>query len=908
MNTFIDWFARNPVAANLLMVFLIVSGVFAGLTVKQEVFPEFSLDRVTIDVAYLGAAPEEVESAVTILVEEAIQGSDGIKQITSTAAEGMATVSVELDLGADPRKVVDDIKSNVDAITTFPTEAEKPIIRELTTRQQVVDVAVSGPADELTLKRVAEGVRDDLAGLPEITQVEVIGARPYEIAIEVSEVALRRHGLLFDDVAAAVRRSSLDLPGGSVRAAGGEILLRTIGQAYRGQQYENLMLLTRADGTRLRLADVATVVDGFAETDEASRFNADPAVMVSVFRTGDQGAIEVAAAVHEYVESAQARLPNGLALTVWQDQSKVLDDRLSLLVRNGLTGFVLVFVALALFLDLRLAFWTSLGIPISFLGAIWLMPMFDVSINVMSLFAFILVLGIVVDDAIVVGENIHTHQERHRQGLKGAIDGAREISTPIIFAVLTSVAAFLPMLFVPGPMGKIFQVIPLIVIPCLLFSLVESLAILPAHLSNLSPPRRPGPWRRFQSLFTRGLFWVIQRVYRPSLEAAIRWRYLTVAAGFALLILTVGMVLGGYTTFVFFPSIEADFMSASLTLPQGATAEATSQAVARIEAGGARLRREVLEETGRDVFRHSFASVGSQPMSSRMQQGPMGGIVSTGASNLGEVTIELVPAEERTITSEALGNRWRELTGPIPEAVDVSFNATIMNAGEDVNVQLVGPDVDVLRAAAGAVRLRLAEFAGVYEISDSFRDGKREMRLGIKPSAETLGLSLQDLGRQVRQAFYGEEAQRIQRGRDDIRVMVRYPETERRSLGNLESMRIRLPGGGEVPFGDVALVEAGRGFSSIRRVDRNRAIAVTASVDPSVTSSGAVTAELQQTILPAVLPGFPGVSYSFEGVQAEQADSVGGLMRGFAVALLLIFALLAVPLRSYVQPLIIMTA
>ena len=536
------------------------------------------------------------------------------------------------------------------------------------------------------------------------------------------------------------------------------------------------------------------------------------------------------------------------------------------------------------------------------------MPMFDVSINVMSLFAFILVLGIVVDDAIVVGENIHTHQERHRQGLKGAIDGAREISTPIIFAVLTSVAAFLPMLFVPGPMGKIFQVIPLIVIPCLLFSLVESLAILPAHLSHLSPPRRPGPWRRFQSLFTRGLFWVIQRVYRPSLEAAIRWRYLTVAAGFALLILTVGMVLGGYTTFVFFPSIEADFMSASLTLPQGATAEATSQAVARIEAGGARLRREVLEETGRDVFRHSFASVGSQPMSSRMQQGPMGGIVSTGASNLGEVTIELVPAEERTITSEALGNRWRELTGPIPEAVDVSFNATIMNAGEDVNVQLVGPDVDVLRAAAGAVRLRLAEFAGVYEISDSFRDGKREMRLGIKPSAETLGLSLQDLGRQVRQAFYGEEAQRIQRGRDDIRVMVRYPETERRSLGNRESMRIRLPGGGEVPFGDVALVEAGRGFSSIRRVDRNRAIAVTASVDPSVTSSGAVTAELQQTILPAVLPGFPGVSYSFEGVQAEQADSVGGLMRGFAVALLLIFALLAVPLRSYVQPLIIMTA
>ncbi len=906
MNSIIDWFAHNSVAANLLMIFLVVSGVFAGVTVKQEVFPEFSLDMVTIEVPYLGAAPEEVESAVAVRVEEAIQGVDGIKEITSTSSEGMASVQVELELGADPRKVVDDIKSSVDAITTFPTEAEKPIIRELTTRQQVVDVAVSGAADELTLKRIAERVRDDLAALPEITQVEVTGARPYEVSIEVSEVALRRHQLQFDDVADAVRRSSLDLPGGSVRAESGEILLRTIGQAYRGEEYANLTLLTRPDGTRLRLADVATVVDGFEETDQSARFNVEPAVMVSVFRTGDQGAIEVASAVEAYVSDAQWRMPEGLALTVWQDQSQVLNDRLSLLVRNGLTGFVLVFVALALFLDLRLAFWTSLGIPISFLGAIWLMPVFDVSINVMSLFAFILVLGIVVDDAIVVGENIHTHQEEHGDGLKGAIEGAREISTPIIFAVLTSMAAFLPMLFVPGPMGKVFQVIPLIVIPCLLFSLVESLAILPAHLSHVSRRRKLTPWSRFQRWFTGGLSWVIQNAYRPSLEFVIRWRYLTAATGGAMLILTAGMVLGGYTSFLFFPSIEADFMTASVTLPQGATADATSRAVAQMEAGAADLRREVLDQTGQDVFRHSFTAVGSQPMAGR--GGPMGGRSGAGASNVGEVTIELAPAEERTVTSERLGNRWRELTGTIPEAVEVNFSATIMNAGEDVNVQLVGPDVEVLREAAAAVRQRLASFSGVYEISDSFRDGKREMRLGIQPSAETLGLTLEDLGRQVRQAFYGEEAQRIQRGRDDVRVMVRYPEDERRSLGNLEAMRIRLPGGGEVAFGDVAVVESGRGFSSIRRVDRNRAVSVTASVDASVTSSGAVTAALQQTILPEVLPAFPGVAYTFEGMQAQQADSVGGLARGFAVALLLIFALLAIPLRSYVQPLIIMSA
>jgi len=905
MNACIDWFARNPVAANLLMAFLVVSGLFASTTVKQEVWPEFSLDQVSIEVPYLGAAPEEVETAVAVRIEEAIQGIDGIEKITSRSYEGVGSISVELDLGADPRKVVDDIKTNVDAITTFPEEAEKPVIRELTTRQQVIDVAISGTTDEFTLKRVAERVRDELSALPEITQVEIVGAPPYEIAIEVSEVALRRHGLQFDDVAEAVRRSSLDLPGGSVRAESGEILLRTIGQVYRGHEYEELTVLTRSDGTRLKLSDVATVVDGFAETDESARFDMAPAVLVSVFRTGDQNAVELASAVHEYVAETQVRLPDGIKLTAWQDQARMLDSRLTLLIESGLTGFVLVFVSLALFLDLRLAFWTSLGIPISFLAAIWLMPTLDVSINVLSLFAFILVLGIVVDDAIVVGENIHRHQEQHGKGLKGAISGAKEISTPIIFAVLTSVAAFLPMMFVPGSSGKIFAVFPLIVIPCLLFSLVESLVILPAHLSHLPRYHARGPWRRFQSLFTGSLAWVIVRVYQPFLDVAVRWRYLTASAGVAVLILTIGTIVGGYTNFVFFPSIEADFMSASVTMPQGSTVEATSQAISRLESGAERLRSELQAEIGLDVFEHSFAVVGSASMSGG--RGPMGSASSQASANVGEVMVELIPSDERPLTSEALGNRWRDLVGPIPEAVDVSFNATIMSAGEDINVQLMGQDVEMLREAAAVIRLRLSEFAGVYEISDSFRSGKRELRFGIKPAAETLGLTLQELGRQVRQGFYGEEAQRIQRGRDDIRVMVRYPESERRSLGDLQDMRIRIAGG-EVPFRDVATVEEGRGFSSITRVDRNRVVNVTAEVDASVASSDVVISALRETILPNVLAAYPGVLYSFEGVQSEQADSLGGLFRGFGVALLLIFGLLAVPLRSYIQPLIIMSA
>ena len=907
MKGMIEWFARNSVAANLMMVFIMVSGILATTNVKEEVFPEIELDRINVEVPYLGAAPEEVEEAVNVRIEEAIQGIDGIKQIQSTASEGMGTVMIEMELGADARRVVDEVKSNIDAITTFPVETEKPIIRELTNRQQVVDIAVSGNIDLFTLKQVTEKVRDELTAIPEITQVDIVSAPPYEISIEISEDDLRRHGLTFDQVADAVRRSSLDLPGGSVRTERGEILLRTIGQAYRGAEYENLVLWTRADGSRLRLGDVATVVDGFEETDQFARFDVEPTMMVSVFRTGDQSAIELAGLTNEYVEEAQARQPEGVTLTIWQDSALMLNNRLSLMLRTGVAGFALVFLVLALFLELRLAFWVSLGIPISFLGAIALMPALGVSVNVLSLFAFVLVLGIVVDDAIIVGENIYRHQEEHGDGMRGSIEGAFEIAKPVTFAILTTVAAFTPLLFVPGMMGKIFRVIPLIVIPCLLFSLLESLNILPAHLSHIPKRVRSGPWHRFQSMFARGLKRFAQKVYIPVLEAALRWRYLTASMGVGIMLVTLGMVLSGRPVFQFFPSIEADFMSASVTMPQGTPVDATGAAVAKLEAGAARLRQRLLEETGQDYFLHTSAAVGDQPTASR-GGGPMGPVGSRASSNIGEVAVELMPTEQRVYSSEQLGLMWRDATGPIPEAVDVNFSMSMMNPGSDVDVQLAGPDLNLLRAAAEDVKQRLREYSGVYEVTDSFRAGKEEMKLGIQPSAETLGLTLQDLGRQVRQAFYGEEAQRIQRGRDDIRVMVRYPRDERRSLGDLENMRIRTPDGGEVPFNQVAVVEPGRGFAAIRRVDRNRAVNVTAAVDPTVTSAGDVIADLNARILPEVLASYPGVFYTFEGVMAEQRDAVGGLQRGFVLALLMIFALLAVPLKSYVQPLIIMSA
>jgi multidrug efflux pump subunit AcrB len=911
VNGAIEWFAKNPVAANLFMVLILAGGLMSTVTTKREVFPEMDMDLITVEVSYLGAAPEEVEEGVSVRVEEAIQGIDGVKRITSTSMEGRGQVVVELDTGADSSRVVDEVKSRVDAIDTFPAETEKPIIREITNQRQVINVAISGPADEATLKRLGEHVRDEIASLEGITLVTLQNARPYEISIEVSEETLRRHGLSFDQVARAVRMSSLDLPGGSVKTAGGEILLRTKGQAYVGREYEELVLLTRRDGTHIKLGDIAEVVDGFAETDQKARFDGQPSVFVEVYRTADQSALELADSVRAYVAEAQARMPEGISLTIWQDQSKTLRDRLSLMLRNGAGGLVLVFISLALFLRFRLAFWVSMGIPISFLGAMWVIPNFDVSINLMSLFAFIVVLGIVVDDAIVVGENIYTHQQQNGQGLQGAIEGAQEVAVPVTFGVLTTVAAFAPMLAVDGVMGKFMRVLPLIVIPCLLFSFLESKFILPSHLSHIGKKEllgQRGRWQRFQEFFSKGLIWFVHSVYEPVLEHALRLRYLTVSTALALLIVTLGMVGAGWVSFDFMPSVEADYIASTVTMPQGTPVEVTSAAVERLENAARELSRQLEERGGQPMFRHISASIGDQPYTNA--QSAMFGFGATASgSHLGEVTIELTPAELRGgIGSEEMARQWEALAGAIPDAVELKFTASIFSTGEDVNVELTGASLDELRSVADAIKAKLREYPGVSQITDTFRTGKREIKLDIKPEAELLGLTLNDLARQVRQAFYGDEAQRIQRGRDDIRVMVRYPYDERTSLGNLENMRVRTPAGGEVPFSQVAILDEGRGFSSIRRVDRKRAVSVTADVDVSIVATGDVIADLDSRLLPDILADFPGVYHSFEGQAAEQRDSIEGLQRGFVVALLVIFTLLAIPLKSYIQPLIIMTA
>jgi len=908
----IAWFARNNVAANLLMLLMVIGGFVALPAIQQKSFPDINVDVIQVTVPYLGAAPEEVERGVCLRIEEEVQGIDGIETLSSVAAEGACNVSAELISNYPIDRALSEIKNAVDGINTFPDETEKPIVSHLQIRRTALRLALSGDTDERSLKVIGERLRQDISALPGVTQVELGAVRADEISIEVSEASLRRHNLTFDDVVRAIRRSSLDLPGGAIRTREGDVLVRTKGQAYAGREFEEIVVLTRPDGTRLRLGEIARVVDGFEEDDFFARFDGDPALLVTVYRVGDQKVLELVRTVKAYVEEIRADLPDGIQLTVWADGSRSLRDRLDILTRNGIQGFVLVFVILSCFLRLRLAAWVAVGVPVAFLGALSTFPVVGISIDVISLFAFILVLGLLVDDAIVVGENVHTHQQRGEDPLDSAITGTHEMSVPVIFGVLTTVAAFLPLLLAPGTMGQIFSGIGMVVVLCLIFSLIESQMVLPSHLGHSRTASREEPsnavsarWRRFQDAMSNGMRRLIDEGYRPALRRALEWRYATVAIGLLMLFWTLAIVGTGTIRFSFFPPVESDYVSASITMPTGTPVDRTERVVRELEAAALRVRGRLNQEYAdlpEPLVKHVMTTVGGQPSSSSR-----GGSMPSGGSHLGEISIELLSGRGRPIGSPAVVSMWREEAPEVPDAESVTFSSSLFRAGDPISLRLQSQDVDELVLAAGELKTRLRGYPGVFDVKDSFEEGKRELRLAIQPSAEVLGLSLDDLARQVRQAFYGEEVQRIQRDREDVRVMVRFPENERRSLGDLENMRIRTPDGGEVPFHSVARVEAGRGYSTIRRIDRQRVITVSADLDLSKGNANEIMRDLRRDFMPELMAAHPGLKYAPDGAQREQRKVQQGMQQTVPLSLVIIFALLAIPLRSYCQPLIIMS-
>ena len=907
MKGIVGWFAENHVAANLLMIFLLLAGVVTGLTMKLEVFPELSLDRISITTEYPGASPAEVEEAIVRRIEEKVAGLAGIKRIDSISREGFGRLVIEVMKDWELKTLLDEVKAEVDRITTFPKEAEKPVVREVTRRTQVISLAVYGDAPESTIKHLAERIKDEITNLPGITLADLFGIRKGEIHIELTEETLRRYGLTLGKVAETVRTASLDLPAGSVKTAAGEILIRTKGRRYHAAEYRDVAVITRPDGSKVTLGQIATLKDGFEELDLISRFQGKPAAIIQIYRVADQNALNVASTVKRYVAEKKEGLPAGVNIDLYRDMSKILKSRINLLLKNMGLGLILVGILLGIFLDLRLAFWVTLGIPISFMAGLWVLPHFDVSINMISLFAFIMVLGIVVDDAIIIGENVFAKQEEGFESLKASIEGTVEVGRPVIFAILTSVAAFWPLLLGTGTMGKVMRTMPIVVILVLLGSLVEALLILPAHLER-SKRRAEGRSRgpKKEKRVAAWLRWFINGPYAKTVVFCVRWRYATVGLGITVLLISLGIWAGGLIKFTFFPKVESDVVICSLTMPAGTPVERTEEVVSHLERSAKDAFSEIDKERPDNVpplFEYSSSLIGMHTGG----HGPSAGEPEFGG-HLAQIFVQLLEGEKRDISAIKLAMAWRKKAGLIPDAESVTFQSALFSTGNPVEVHLSLDDNELLQTAADELKAELNGYPGVFDVSDSFLPGKKEMQLKLKPTARSLGLTLNDLAQQVRHAFYGAEALRMQRDQDEVKVLVRYPDSERKSLGYVEEMRIRTPAGAEIPFGQVAEVKMEQGYTSIQRAQRLRVIKVTADVDETKINANEVRHDLENRFLPQLKHRYPGLRYTMEGEGKEQKESMTDVINGFVIALFAIYALLAIPFKSFTQPIVVMAA
>lgn len=889
----IGWFAKNHVAANLLMFAIIGLGVYSlWAQIKQESFPEFNRNQIQVQVPFRGGTPEEVEQGVILRLEEAVKSIEGVREIRSFAGEGSGSVDIDLETGVDLAEKMDEVKLAVDGISTFPADTERPIISESRFRQPVINVQLAGDLDEATMKKLADTLREEIVALPTVSYAQVFGSRPFEISIEISEATLRQYGLTLDGVARTIRQWSIDLPGGSIRSQAGNIRLRATGQAYTGQEYEEIVLLTRPDGTRIRLGDVAAIRDQFSEVQSYAFFNGQRSFGINVMASKEENPIEVSAAVREFVQARNATLPAQAQMTAWADSSFYLEGRINMMLKNMALGAVLVFIILGVFLHLKVAAWVIVGLPVAFLGAFMMMPVpfVDVTLNIMSLFAFILVLGIVVDDAIIIAESAYTETEEHGYTLANIVRGAQRVAVPATFGVLTTIMAFMPMLFQTGATSSVAGSIAWIVILCLAFSLVESKLILPSHLAIMHSSH--GTRRGISDWVDVRLKRFIQNVYKPLLARAIEYRWTTLAGFVAIAILMLGLVAGGFVRVSYFPEFESDFVRANVEIQEGAPDSLILGIVEQMNSSLREVDAELMAEFGfeENLVMNVFA------------------YIQNGRS--GRFQVELAKAEDRSLDlgPSDISARWRDKIGEIAGTSELRFSSgSKMGGGPPVAFRLSGRSIVPLEAAAEELATHLKSYAGLYEVESSASDGPEELRMKVRPEAEAMGVTLSDLANQVRQAFYGAQAQRIQRGDSDVRVMVRYPRSERKSIGNLENMWIRLPDGRELPFNAVATYELERGYNAINRIDGKRTITVAANADLSLVEPGRLVDTVFATVVPELQQRYPGVDFSIGSSLREQQTSVWEMIFGFLGALAGIYVLMAIPLKSYLQPLVIMT-
>ena len=899
----ISWFIRNPVAGNLLMVVLIVGGLVSAANLQSQVFPTIMPGTVVVAVPFPGATPAEVEEGITRRVEEAVLGIDGVKRVTSKASENYGRITIETNDFADLDQVKDDIESAVDGLSQFPPEnAEKPSVVAPKPTGGVVTLAVVGDVGPMALRKAAESIERDLLTQPGVSLVSLEGDRDLEVSIEISEANLRRYNLTFSDVANAVRRSSLDLAGGSITSGSGEILLRTNQKRQTGEEFESIVVLTRPDGSVITLADIATIRDGFVRAELRNDYNGRPAVFVSVDRAEAEDVLAVKASVDEFLEGYTP--PAGIELVQLRDETKLLQERVNLLLRNGAFGFALVFLFLVLMLDLKLAVWVSMGIVTAFMGGFMLFGALGVTITMVSLFGLIIVLGLVVDDAIVIGENIDAERERGGSGEQAATRGAKRMLAPVLVGVLTTVAAFAPLLVTGGTFGDITRAIPLVVISVLIVSLLEAFCILPSHLSH------GGQWSRgllktIQSRIADGVAYVRDHLVLPGVAFAAKWRYATAALALAFFILSTGLVKNGQVRFIFFPIIEGNNISASVTMPEGTPFERTDDAIRRITAGAYEVAEAIGNETGETLFVSVTSTTGGRASSGG---GPGAQSSFSSQENIGQVRIELTPFGQRRTPAADIERRWRSAVGPIEGAERVTFSSSFVRFGADVEFELAHQDESELIAAVDAMKSRLASIDGINQLEDSFDLGKRQLIFELTPAGRAAGLREADVAVQVRQGFFGEEVQRIQRGREEIRVYVRYPEAARSSLDALDSFRVQLPNGESAPLFTVARVEESRAYSSIDRIDGRRIVTVSADVDEALSTPNLANDTIINSVMPELEASYPGLRWVRAGSTREQNEDLATLGSAFIVVLLVIYAMIATQLRSYIQPLAILVA
>jgi multidrug efflux pump subunit AcrB len=897
-------FAKNTVFANIVLVLIFVAGGIATLSMIRENFPEFSLDVITISVPYPGADPEEVEEGISRKIEEALEGLEGIKLYTTTSSENVGTTVIEVKEDYDVGDVLEKVRSNVDAISSFPVDAEKPIISELILKDPVILLYFSGDMSERRIKEWSESIKDEIQQIPEVSQVEIFGARGYEISIEVSEERLREYGLNFDRVVDTIRRNSLNLAGGTIRTRGEEIRVRTMGRKYTGETLSSIVVLARPEGEIITLDRLATINDGFTEDPINALINGEPSVLLIVSKTQEEDALVISESVQKYISQKEKQLPEGANIKILYDNTDMLRSRINLLVKNGIIGLMIVFILLWAFLNARLSFWGGMGIPISIAGALAILWAVGGTINMISLFGMIMVLGIVVDDAIVVGEAIYFHRKQGKSPLKAAVDGVGEVGIPITAAVVTTIVAFIPLLYVGGIMGKFIAIMPVVVISCLVVSLVECFLLLPAHLSHLPDPNvrnnNMNPLTRkletVHRLTSSGMEWFVARIYTPLLSKALYYRYISFCIAISVLLLTIGLIKGGILKFEVFPDVDGFIITSTVEFPSGTPPDVTTKAIEQIDTALLRLSERVQTRSGETLIEDRLSIIG-QTLDNPPKTGP----------HLGSVQAILLDSERRGIHSKDLMVKWEKEIGPIPGVKSLTFTGLQAGPpGSPIEVWLQGPNMNDILSAADDLMERLRKFEGVYQIRSDFSQGKNELRLELKPEARTLGLTVDDLARQIYAGYYGDEAVRIQRGRDDIRIKVRYTADERKRISDLERVRIRTPNGYEVPLISVSDISFSPGYSTIVRNNGLRRVAVSADVNTNKANANEIFSELNSNFFPKLKRRYPGLLVALQGEQKKMRESFDSLFVGYPLAILGIFIIIATIFRSYAQPFVIM--